>query len=99
MLMFLQVMRAGWLWPMLPLKVSSSGWLRFMHLISLWRGASFFCRLAPFLDDTKWLVLMGDWKAILDPKIDKVRRGARRLGRCESCFVDLMTSHDLVDRF
>ena len=39
---------------------------------------SFFRRLAPFLDDTKRLVLMGDWNAILDPKIDKVGRGARR---------------------
>ena len=42
---------------------------------------SFFRRLAPFLDDTKRLVLMGDWNAILDPKIDKVGRGARRVGR------------------
>ena len=60
---------------------------------------SFFRRLAPFLDDTKRLVLMGDWNAILDPKIDKVRRGASRLGRCESNLVGLMTRHDLVDRF
>ena len=37
---------------------------------------SFFRRLAPFLDDTKRLVLMGDWNAILDPKIDKVGRGS-----------------------
>ena len=43
---------------------------------------SFFRRLAPFLDDTKRLVLMGDWNAILDPKIDKVGRGTNRLGRC-----------------
>ena len=60
---------------------------------------SFFRQLAPFLDDTKWLVLMGDWNAILDPKIDKVRRGASRLGRCESSLAGLMTRHDLVDRF
>ena len=40
---------------------------------------SFFRRLAPFLDDSKWIVLMGDWNAILDPKIDKVKRGASRL--------------------
>ena len=59
---------------------------------------SFFRRLAPFLDDTKRLVLMGDWNAILDPKIDKVGRGASRLGRCESSLAGLMT-HDLVDRF
>ena len=55
---------------------------------------SFFRRLAPFLDDTKRLVLMGDWNAILDPKIDKVGRGASRLGRCESSLVGLMTRHD-----
>ena len=42
---------------------------------------------------------MGNWNAILDPKIDKVGQGARKLGRCESCLVDLMTRHDLVDRF
>ena len=60
---------------------------------------SFFRRLAPFLDDTKWLNLMVDWNAILDPKIDKAGRGARRLGRCESSLVGLMTRHNLVDRF
>ena len=57
---------------------------------------SFFRRLAPFQDDSKRLVLMGDWNAILDTKIDKVGRGTRRLGRCES---SLMIHHDLVDRF
>ena len=34
--------------------------------------ASFFRRLAPFLDDPKRLVLVGDWNAIIDPMIDKV---------------------------
>ena len=52
---------------------------------------SFFRRLARFLDDTKRLVLMGDWIGILDHRIDKVRRGARRWGRRESSLVDLMT--------
>ena len=60
---------------------------------------SFYRRLALFLDDTKRLVLMGDWNAILDPKIDKVGRGASRLGRCESSLVSFMTRHGLVDRF
>ena len=60
---------------------------------------SFFRRLAPFLDDTKRLVLMGDWNAILDPKIDNVGRRANRLGRCESCLVSFMTRHDSIDRF
>ena len=54
---------------------------------------SFFCWLAPFL------VLMGDWNAIHHPKIDMVGWGAKRLGRCESSLVGLMTRHDLVDRF
>ena len=35
---------------------------------------SFFRRLAPFLSDPKRIVLVGDWKSILDPKIDRVRR-------------------------
>ena len=60
---------------------------------------SFFRRFAPFLDDSKWLVLMGGWNAILDPKIDKVERGASRLGRCESSLVGLMTHHNLVNSF
>ena len=60
---------------------------------------SFFRRLAPFLDDTKRLVLMGDWNAILNPKIDKVGRGASRAGRCESSLVGFVTRHGLVDRF
>ena len=34
-----------------------------------------------------------------DPKIDKVRRGAKRDGRCESSLIDLMARHDLVDMF
>ena len=43
---------------------------------------SFFRQLAPFLDNSKRLVLMGDWTAILDPQIDTVEWGASRLGRC-----------------
>ena len=60
---------------------------------------SFFHRLAQFLDDSKRLVLMGDWNAIFDPKIDKIGRGASRLGRCESSLLGLMTRHNFVDRF
>ena len=63
------------------------------------KRVSFFRRLAPFLDDSKLLILVGDWNAILGPKIDKVGRRASRLGRCESSFVDLMGHHDLVDMF
>ena len=58
-------------------------------------GVSFFRRLAPFLDDPKRLFLMGDWNAILDPKIDKVGPGvtrlhvdvARSLALCQSRFL------------
>ena len=42
---------------------------------------------------------MGDWNAILDPKIDKVGWGASGLGRCESSPVGLVAHHDLVGRF
>ena len=62
-------------------------------------GFFFFRRLAPFLDDSKRLVLMGDWNAILDPKIDKFGWAARRLERCEISLIDLMARHDLVERF
>ena len=66
---------------------------------------SFFRQLAPFIDDPEWIILVGDWNAILDPKIDRVGRGARGLGRCESILFDLitrynlMTCHDLIDWF
>ena len=33
----------------------------------------FFPRLAPFLNDPKRMVLVGDWNVILDPKIDRER--------------------------
>ena len=36
----------------------------------------FIRRLAPFLDETMELVLMGDWNEILDPNIDKFGRGS-----------------------
>ena len=38
-------------------------------------------------------------RAILDPKIDKVGRGARRAGKCDSSLVGFVTRHGLVDRF
>ena len=63
------------------------------------KRVSFYWWLAPFLDDRKRLVLMGDWNVILDPKIDRVRRGPRWSGRCESILIDFMALHNLVDRF
>ena len=58
---------------------------------------SFYHRLAPFLSDTKRLVLVDNWNTILDPKIDWV--GVRGSGRCESSLIDFMARHDLVYRF
>ena len=60
---------------------------------------SFYRRLEPFLDDAKQIILMGDWNAILDHKIDKDGRGARRLERSESSLIDFLTEFDLIDRF
>ena len=60
---------------------------------------SFIRRLAPFLDNPKRIVLVGYWNAILYPKRDRVGKGARGSGRCESSLSDLMARHDLVDRF
>ena len=59
----------------------------------------FFRQLGSFLDDSKWTVLMGDWNAILDPKIDRASRGASGLARCESGLSDLLTEFDLVNRY
>ena len=42
---------------------------------------------------------MGDWNAILDPKIYRARRGASGLGRWESSRTDFMAPHDLIDKF
>ena len=59
---------------------------------------SFFKRLGPFLDDSKRLVLMSDWNAILDPNINKIGRDASVSDMCESSLIDLLTEHDLVER-
>ena len=58
----------------------------------------FFRRLGSFLDDSKRTVLVGDWNAILDPKIDMAGRSASCLARCKSGLSDLLTEFDLVDR-
>ena len=42
---------------------------------------------------------MGDWNAILDPKLDKGGWGASSSDRCESSLINLLAKHDLVDRF
>ena len=60
---------------------------------------SFFRRFEPFLDNPKQIILVGDWNAILDPKIDKSGGGAGGSDKCEISLIDLMAQHDLVDRF
>ena len=59
----------------------------------------FFRWLAPLLDDPKRIILVHDCNVNLDPKIERVRRGARWSARCESSLIDFMARHDLVDRF
>ena len=56
-------------------------------------------RVTPFFGGWRRIVLLGDWNAILDPKIDKARRGASGLERCESRLIDFMARFDFVDRF
>ena len=56
----------------------------------------FFRRWEPFLDDPKRIVLVGDWNAILDPKIDKGGRGTSGSARCESSLIDLLAEFDLI---
>ena len=51
-----------------------------------------FRRFSAFLDNSKRLLLMGDWNAILDPKINKV-------GQRASTLIDFIARHNLVDRF
>ena len=66
---------------------------------SIGERRSFFRRLEPFLDDPKRIILVGNWNAILDPKIDKAGRGTSGSDRCESSLIDLMAQHYLVNRF
>ena len=60
---------------------------------------SLFRRLAPFLDYLKRLIVLGDWNAILDHKIDKGGWRASRLGWCDISLSSLLAEFDLIDRF
>ena len=60
---------------------------------------SFFRWLGPFLDDSNRLALVADWNVIFEPKIDKARQDASGSDRCESSLIDLVSEHNLVDRF
>ena len=59
----------------------------------------FFRRLGPFLNDQKWLVLVGDWNVTFDSYLDRGGWGANGSDRYESSLIDLLAVHDLVDRF
>ena len=59
----------------------------------------FLRRLRPFLDDPKQTVLVGDWNAILDSKIDRAGRGASGSVKCDSTLSDLWTESDLIDSY
>ena len=59
----------------------------------------FFRRLGSFLDASKRTVLVGDWNAILDPKINGAGRGASGSGRCDSSLINFLAEFDLIDRY
>ena len=61
--------------------VSSFGWVTVYVPNIAAERVFFFRRLASFLYDTKRIVFMGDWNAILDPKIDRAGKGVRGSGR------------------
>ena len=46
-------------------------WVATVYAPNIAAEVFFYQRLAPFLDDPKWIVLVGDWNAILDPKIGR----------------------------
>ena len=56
------------------------------HPNSVGEIRSFFRRFGPFHDDSKRLVLVGDWNAILDPKLDKDGLCSTGSDSCESSF-------------
>ena len=60
---------------------------------------SFFRLLGPFLNDSKRLVLTGDWNGILDAKLDRGGQGANGSDRCESGLINWLAEYELVDRF
>ena len=59
---------------------------------------AFYRRLEPFLVDSSRLVLVGDWNAILDPKIDR-GRGAKGKARADRSLVNLINDFGLIDRY
>ena len=59
----------------------------------------FFSQLGSFLTDPKQLVLVGDWNAILDPKIDRGRGASGSVGWQERSLIDFVEKFDLVDRY
>ena len=91
-------MGADWLWPMLPLKASSSGWSQCMCPISLRRETLLFSMVSavPWWSE---VASFNGWLECNPWSQDKVGQGARRDGRCESSLIDLMVWHNLVDRF
>ena len=57
----------------------------------------FFRWLGSFQDASKRTV--GDWNAILDPKIDRADRGVSGSARCDSSLFHFLTEFDLIDRY
>ena len=60
---------------------------------------SLFSWLRPFLTGNKRLVLVGDWNAILDPKLDRVRWSISGTVGYGSSLIDFIAKFDLVVSF
>lgn len=76
-------------------KTVNSGSFHLMYLMISLSVISFFHQLKLFLIDFKHFALIGDWNAILDPKMD------RRKGSCRWhgvwALIDLTTDYDFID--
>ena len=51
------------------------------------------------MNASKRTVLVGDWNAILDPKINRTGRGASGSGSCKSSLVNFLAEFYLIDRY
>ena len=59
----------------------------------------FLSQIESFLTDLKQLVLVGDWNAILDPKLDRGAGSSGPVGKFDRGLLDFVGKFDLVDRY
>lgn len=74
-------------------KLVNSGYFHLMH--PMLNAIPFFHQLKLFLTDFKHFALIGDWNAILDPKMDRWKGSCRWHGAW--ALVDLTIDYDFID--